>query len=50
MGYVIQGSVLFPHLTVKQNIAYVLQLEKKTKNMDQNRRSMVRNSTIRFKL
>ena len=35
MGYVIQGSVLFPHLTVKQNIAYVLQLEKKTKNMDQ---------------
>ena len=31
MGYVIQGSVLFPHLTVKQNIAYVLQLEKKTK-------------------
>lgn len=35
MGYVIQGSVLFPHLTVKQNIAYVLQLEKKTKNIDQ---------------
>lgn len=31
MGYVIQGSVLFPHLTVKQNITYVLQLEKKTK-------------------
>ena len=35
MGYVIQGSVLFPHLTVKQNIAYVLHLENKTKNMDQ---------------
>lgn len=29
MGYVIQGSMLFPHLTVKQNIAYVPQLEKK---------------------
>lgn len=28
MGYVIQGSMLFPHLTVKQNIAYVPQLEK----------------------
>ena len=37
MGYVIQGSVLFPHLTVKQNIAYVLQLEKKTKNNDTER-------------
>ena len=34
-GQDIQESVLFPHLTVKQNIAYVLQLEKKTKNMDQ---------------
>lgn len=29
MGYVIQGSMLFPHLTVKQNMAYVPQLEKK---------------------
>ena len=29
MGSVIQGSMLFPHLTVKQNIAYVPQLEKK---------------------
>lgn len=29
MGYVIQGSMLFPHLTVKQNIAYVPQLENK---------------------
>lgn len=45
MGYVIQGSVLFPHLTVKQNIAYVLQLEKKTKNMDQIV-DQIRNSTI----
>lgn len=26
IGYVIQGSVLFPHLTVRQNIAYVPQL------------------------
>lgn len=29
MGYVIQGSMLFPHLTVKQNMTYVPQLEKK---------------------
>lgn len=34
IGYVIQGSVLFPHLNVKQNISYVLQLEKKHKEID----------------
>ena len=34
IGYAIQGSVLFPHLTVKQNISYVLQLEKKHKEID----------------
>lgn len=28
IGYVIQGNGLFPHLTVKENIAYVLRLEK----------------------
>ncbi len=27
IGYAIQGSVLFPHMTVEQNIAYVLCLE-----------------------
>ena len=29
IGYAIQGSVLFPHMTVEQNIAYVLRLEAK---------------------
>lgn len=28
IGYAIQGSVLFPHMTVEQNIAYVLNLQK----------------------
>ncbi len=28
IGYVIQGNVLFPHLTVAENISYVLDLEK----------------------
>ena len=29
IGYAIQGSVLFPHMTVEQNIGYVLKLESK---------------------
>ena len=29
IGYAIQGSVLFPHMTVEQNIGYVLNLESK---------------------
>ena len=29
IGYAIQGSVLFPHMTVEQNIAYVLNLDHK---------------------
>ncbi|RRC92391.1 ABC transporter ATP-binding protein [Erysipelotrichaceae bacterium OH741_COT-311] len=29
IGYAIQGNVLFPHLTIKENIAYVLNLLKK---------------------
>lgn len=33
IGYAIQGSVLFPHLTVEKNIAYVLNLINKDKNM-----------------
>jgi len=28
IGYVIQGNILFPHLTVAENIAYVLHLKK----------------------
>jgi len=28
IGYVIQGNILFPHLTVFENIAYVLNLKK----------------------
>lgn len=37
IGYAIQGSVLFPHMTVEQNIAYVLNLEAKPdkKRIDQ---------------
>ena len=37
IGYAIQGSVLFPHMTVEQNIAYVLNLEVKPdkKRIDQ---------------
>jgi osmoprotectant transport system ATP-binding protein len=31
IGYAIQGSVLFPHMTVEQNIAYVLNLQKADK-------------------
>ena len=27
IGYVIQGNILFPHLTVFENIAYVLNLK-----------------------
>ena len=30
IGYVIQGNILFPHLTVAENIAYVLHLKKYT--------------------
>ena len=33
IGYAIQGSVLFPHLTVEKNIAYVPNLISKDKNM-----------------
>lgn len=33
IGYAIQGSVLFPHLTVEKNIAYVPNLINKDKNM-----------------
>ena len=33
IGYAIQGSVLFPHLTVEKNIAYVPNLINKNKNM-----------------
>lgn len=33
IGYAIQGSVLFPHLTVEKNIAYVPNLVNKDKNM-----------------
>lgn len=33
IGYAIQGSVLFPHLTVEKNIAYVPNLINKGKNM-----------------
>ena len=31
IGYVIQGNILFPHLTVAENIAYVLHLKKYSK-------------------
>ncbi|HAN57635.1 MAG TPA: glycine/betaine ABC transporter ATP-binding protein, partial [Erysipelotrichaceae bacterium] len=31
IGYVIQGSVLFPHMNVEENIAYVLKLLHKSK-------------------
>ena len=31
IGYVIQGNILFPHLTVAENIAYVLHLMKYSK-------------------
>lgn len=33
IGYAIQGSVLFPHLTIEKNIAYVPNLINKDKNM-----------------
>lgn len=32
IGYAIQGNGLFPHMTVKENIAYVLNLEKRPKS------------------
>lgn len=31
IGYVIQGNILFPHMTVYENISYVLNIEKKQK-------------------
>ena len=31
IGYVIQGNILFPHLTVAENIAYVLHLKSYSK-------------------
>ena len=31
IGYVIQGNILFPHLTIAENIAYVLHLKKYSK-------------------
>ena len=31
IGYVIQGNILFPHLTVAENIAYVLRLKNYSK-------------------
>lgn len=32
IGYVIQGNILFPHMTVYENISYVLNIEKKQKD------------------
>lgn len=32
IGYAIQGNGLFPHMTVKENISYVLNLEKRPKS------------------
>lgn len=37
IGYVIQGSVLFPHMTVEKNISYVLDLVNK-KDKDKNKK------------
>ncbi len=34
IGYVIQGNILFPHMTVQKNITYVLDLDKKNKKED----------------
>ncbi len=34
IGYVIQGSLLFPHMTVKQNIAYVPSLSQKNHDIN----------------
>ena len=33
IGYVIQGSVLFPHMTVEQNISYVQNLINRTERL-----------------
>lgn len=37
MGYVIQQIALFPHLTVSENISYVLDLKDEAKNVKENR-------------
>ena len=41
IGYSIQGSALFPHLTVEKNISYVIDLKKK-KNKDEIKESILK--------
>ena len=50
MGYVIQGSVLFPSFNSQTKYCLCFTIRKENKKYGSNRRSMVRNSTIRFKL